>query len=33
MTFDHRLHNGAGAADFLAALRDALSRGPGEPGA
>ena len=24
MTFDHRLHNGAGAASFLAALRDAL---------
>ena len=24
MTFDHRIHNGAGAARFLAALRDAL---------
>lgn len=24
MTFDHRIHNGAGAAHFLAALRDAL---------
>jgi pyruvate dehydrogenase E2 component (dihydrolipoamide acetyltransferase) len=26
MTFDHRIHNGAGAAAFLAALRDALGR-------
>jgi pyruvate dehydrogenase E2 component (dihydrolipoamide acetyltransferase) len=25
MTFDHRVHNGAGAAAFLAALRDALA--------
>ncbi|MEO8486599.1 MAG: biotin/lipoyl-containing protein [Betaproteobacteria bacterium] len=29
MTFDHRLHNGAGAATFLAALRDALGATPG----
>lgn len=27
LTFDHRIHNGAGAAAFLAALRDALDRG------
>jgi len=27
MTFDHRIHNGSGAAAFLAALRDALSSG------
>lgn len=27
LTFDHRIHNGAGAAKFLAALRDALDTG------
>ena len=28
MTFDHRIHNGAGAATFLAAVRDTLASGP-----
>ena len=29
LTFDHRIHNGAGAAAYLAALRDALEPGDG----
>jgi len=29
LTFDHRIHNGAGAAAYLAALRDALEAGDG----